>query len=132
MFKLCRHNRQLLTAVALLPGLLSTVVRAAGADDDLLVDPTAPLFADVAGDTSGGDLLPALAGFVRYQLSSILIREDDRVAVVNAQRVRVGDSIGSARVTAIDPGSVTIRVDGEQQTLQLYRDSIKTLVKGDE
>lgn len=129
MFKQGRHKQWVIAAV-MLPGLLSTVVK--GADDELLVDPTAPLFADVSGDSTGADLQPALAGFVRYQVSSILIREDDRVAVINAQRVRVGDSIGSARVTAIDPGSVTIRVDGEQQTLQLYRDSIKTLVKGDE
>jgi len=124
--------KRLVIAAVMLPVLVATVARAASADDELLVDPTAPLFANAAGDTSSGDLLPAFAGFVRYELSSILIREDDRVAVVNAQRVRVGDSIGSARVTAIDPGSVTIRVDGEQQTLQLYRDSIKTLVKGDE
>jgi hypothetical protein len=131
VFKPGIHKRVLIAAV-LLPGLLSTVVRAASLDDELLVDPTAPLFADAAPVTAGGNLLPVLAGFVRYELSSILIREEDRVAVVNAQRVRVGDSIGSARVTAINPGSVTIRVDGEQQTLQLYRDSIKTLVKGDD
>lgn len=130
MFKPGTYKRLVIAAV-MLPGLLSIPVWAAGTDDELLVDPTAPLFAPT-GDTTGGELLPALAGFVRFELSSILIREDDRVAVVNAQRVRVGDSIGSARVTAIDPGSVTIRVDGEQQTLQLYRDSIKTLVKGDD
>lgn len=131
MFKPGTHKR-LVIAALLLPVLLATVARAASPDDELLVDPTAPLFANTAGDNSSGDLLQAFAGFVRFELSSILIREDDRVAVVNAQRVRVGDSIGSALVTAIDPGSVTIRVDGEQQTLQLYRDSIKTLVKGDE
>ena len=104
------------------------------ANDELLVDPTTPL--NFVIPTGGNDEPGALAMlgsmFTSYELSSVLIRAEDRIAVINGERVRIGDSIGAARVTAIEADHVTLNVNGKIETLQRYENSIKTLVKGDE
>jgi hypothetical protein len=125
--------RKFLIVVILLGLLVLVYVQAATLQDELLVDPTAPLIPVAGADNtdSGINLNDLLTAFIGYELSSILIRENDRVAVINSQRVRVGERVGNARVTAIEPGSVTLNVDGELQTLQLYQKSIKTRVKGE-
>jgi hypothetical protein len=115
-----------------------------GANDELLVDPTAPLtFASSVGvdieDEEGGGLFGIDLDFgafdellTSYELSSVLIRSQDRIAVINGERARIGDKIGSATVTSIEANRVTLDVDGKTETLELYKNSIKTLVKGDE
>lgn len=128
--------RQLLIVLTLL-GLLVVVMYVRAEEplyDELLVDPTAPLVMTTqALEEDGLSFLPSglLAGAGGYALGSILIREEDRIAVINDQRVRVGESIGNARVTAIEPGGVTLNVDGQLQTLELYTSSIKTLIEGE-
>lgn len=121
--------KQLMIVLILLSVLVAFYARGA---EEVLIDPTAPLFVLPAeGEGLGIDFMnqfPAL--FEGFELSSILIRENDRVAVINEQRVRVGDTIGIARVTAIEPRHVTLNVDGEIQTLELYESTVKTLVKG--
>lgn len=118
-------------------------------NDEVLVDPTLPLAVvmDASGEGEEGAEAGVAAGFslgfpgaggllsgmfTSYELSSVLIRGDSRIAVINEQRVRVGDSVGNARVTAIEPDKVSLNVDGQIQTLELYGNSIKTLVKGDD
>ncbi len=129
--------KQFLIVIILLGLLVVVYARAAEPrNDDLLTDPTAPLFptAGMGMDgegSSGNSASDYLSGSGGYRLSSILIREEDRVAVINNQRLRVGESIGNARVTAIEQGSVTLNVDGDVQTLELYANSIKTLVEGE-
>lgn len=118
--------------------LLAGAVHAAEVNDELLVDPTQPLNLEMAieaqGDNSGdgGGGFDLFGVFTSYELSSVLIRAGDRLAVVNGERVRVGDSVGAARITAIEADHVTLNVNGKIETLELYGDSIKTLVKGDE
>ncbi|MDY6983534.1 MAG: general secretion pathway protein GspB [Pseudomonadota bacterium] len=115
--------------------LFAGSVHAATRDDELLVDPTAPLRLTVAPETSGeGD---GLFGFLdavssNYALSSVLIRSGDRFAVINGERVREGDSVAGARVTRIEPDHVMLNLNGRDQRVELYGASIKTLVKGDE
>lgn len=129
-----RHKR---VAMVLLPALMAACVQAATMDDELLVDPTMPLgftptdSADDGGLNAGSsfDLFNLFTG---YELSSVLIRTEDRIAVINDERVRVGDKVGSAVVASIEPGQVTLDVDGEIQTLKLYENSIKTRVTGDD
>jgi hypothetical protein len=111
-------------------------------DDELAVDPTVPLsvaFSDsdaatISNADADGSIFDifTLDAFTTYELSSVLIRAEDRIAVINNERVRVGDKIGSAVVATIEADHVTLRVDGETQLLELYENSIKTLVKGDE
>ena len=130
--------RYVVTAMLLIAG--STF--AATMDDELRVDPTMPLSllatgggGDEEGDEASGGLF-GLFGvgelFTSYELSSVLIRPQDRIAVINDERVRVGDKVGSAVVASIESDHVTLNVDGELQTLKLYENSIKTLVTGDD
>ncbi len=123
-------------SLALLTAVMAGSALAATQDDELLVDPTMPLGMTVGGDaaTAGNSasLLDIFNGFTSYELSSVLIRAEDRLAVINDKRVRIGDKIGSAVVASIEADHVTLNVDGEIETLKLYENSIKTLVKGDE
>lgn len=128
-----------LCLVTLLPFVMASSVFAASQDDELLVDPTLPLsMAFNAGNAanigdSDNSLLDLLSGaFTGYELSSILVRAEDRIAVINGERVRVGDKIGSAVVASIEADRVTLNVGGDIETLELYENSIKTPVKGDE
>jgi len=125
--------------------IMSTAVAATGSalgatqDDELPVDPTVPLsivFGNSNATTDAGEgrgILDLFGNaFASYELSSVLIRAGDRIAVINEERVRVGDKVGAAVVASIEADHVTLNVDGEMQTLELYENSIKTLVKGDE
>lgn len=102
------------------------------AADDLagLVDPTAPINLIVSlADQDSGVVTPM---FEIYRLNSVLIRDNDRIAVVNGQRARIGDMVGSARVSRIDNAGVVLVVNGESRELTLYGESVKTLVSGEE
>lgn len=95
-----------------------------------LVDPTAPLHMSAP---ASGDAAPAAGGSllspgVSYQLNSVLIRSNDRLAVVNDQRVRVGDTVGTARVAAINNDGVILEINGETRSLALFGAPVKTLV----
>jgi hypothetical protein len=118
------------------PVLMAQVAYGATLDDELRVDPTAPLdfvaAANSESEESGILGIDLFGVFTSYELSSILIRAEDRIAVINETRVRVGDTVGSAIVASIEPDHVTLNVDGEIETLELYGNSIKTLVHGDD
>jgi hypothetical protein len=111
---------------------------AATQDDELLVDPTMPLsmvFSEsaAASNSDGGSIFDVFSNVLTsYELSSVLIRAEDRIAIINKERVRVGDKVGSAVVASIEADHVTLNVDGELETLALYENSIKTPVKGNE
>jgi len=92
-----------------------------------LRDPTAPLVMGVAQPQT--NLFSLVSS---YRVTSILIRPNLKVAVINSRQVRVGDIIGNAEVVNIDKNSVTLQVAGEEQILELYGRSIKTLNKGEE
>jgi hypothetical protein len=130
-----KPGRNIALTLLLLPVLGTHSAYSATLDDELLIDPTAPL--DLSNDNGaqqeGGILDMDIFGvFASYELSSVLIRAEDRIAVINETRVRVGDTIGSATVVAIEADHVMLNIGGEIETLELYENSIKTLVKGDE
>jgi hypothetical protein len=99
------------------------------ADDELLVDPTMPLSIAIVPEAVTDRGFDLLGGFETYELNSVLIRSADRVAVINGQRVRAGDRVGTARVAAIESDHVTLNVNGKIERLELYGSSIKTLSK---
>lgn len=136
MFSLTRKRTA--STLTLLSVFVAFSAQSATTNDELVVDPTVPLnFVIPEGGEGNGDVgiggpFDLLGLFTSYELSSVLIRAEDRIAVINGERVRVGDSIGSARVTAIESDHVTLNVNGKIETLERYTGSIKTLVKGDE
>jgi hypothetical protein len=54
-----------------------------------------------------------------FRLQSLLIAPDRRVAIVNDQRVKRGDDIDGARVTAIEPDGVVLEFDGRTIDLKV-------------
>jgi hypothetical protein len=98
------------------------------ADDfEQLRDPTAPLSMNTR--QMPVNLFNLLT---TYEVSSILIRPNMKVAVINSRQVREGETIGNAEVVSIDKNSVTLRVAGEEQVLELYGRSVKTINTGGE
>ncbi len=99
-----------------------------GAEEEILRDPTAPLFS-TAGSQPQANLFSLVSS---YKVTSILLRPNMKVAVINSRQVREGDVIGNAEVVKIDKNTVTLQVAGEDQILELYGRSVKTLTKGEE
>ncbi|MCP1728096.1 MSHA biogenesis protein MshK [Natronospira proteinivora] len=54
-----------------------------------------------------------------WTLTSVLIAENRRLAVINGQVLRVGESVDGARLIRIDAGGVVIRHARGQETLSL-------------
>jgi hypothetical protein len=89
-----------------------------------LVDPTAPLNVNAIANQPQATTFNPVSS---YRVSSILIRPNLKVAVINSRRVSEGEMIGNAEVVRIDKHAVTLLVAGEEQVLEMYGRSIKTL-----
>ncbi len=98
-------------------------------DGEELVDPTRPLFFSMAPESEGSS---AVMNMIRnvlpssFEVSFIRASSTSPMAVVNSERVTIGDSIGGASVVAIDRSSVTLSVNGEERRISLYGDSVKS------
>lgn len=62
---------------------------------------------------------------VHYTLTSTVISPDRRFAVINGQRVTVGEVVGGARVLEIQPSWVRLRQGGRIRTVRLVPYSVK-------
>lgn len=97
-------------------------------DGEELVDPTRPLLAPVEiGENRGTDVINMIRNILpsSFDVSFIRASSTNPIAVVNSERVTIGDSIGGASVVAIDRTSVTLSINGEERRISLYGDSIK-------
>jgi MSHA biogenesis protein MshK len=109
--------RWLLTFVV---GLASTGALATAGE---LVDPTRP-----------ADVMPLMIGDVNgsggtFELNSVLISPERRIAIVNGIRVKRGDQIDGAEVVEINPGVVRLKAEGETFEVRMTA-SVKTVVSG--
>lgn len=104
------HQRLPRVLAALLVAVPVALAPLAGAEE--LEDPTRP-GAAAAQPVATPPTEP------QWTLSSTLISDQRRVAVINGQRVRAGETVDGAQVIRIEGGSVTIAVDGDQRTLRL-------------
>lgn len=116
----------------LLIGMLmqaTALVNADQIDGEELVDPTRPLFFSRVGS---GEASVEVMNMIRnvlpssFEVSFIRASSTSPMAVVNSERVTIGDSIGGASVVAIDRSSVTLSVNGEERRISLYGDSVKS------
>lgn len=57
----------------------------------------------------------------QYRVNAIIVSDERRIAIVNGNRVRVGDSINQATIIAITKGEVVIDVNGVEQTLRVNK-----------
>ncbi|MFT4886934.1 MAG: hypothetical protein ACI8V0_001156 [Pseudohongiellaceae bacterium] len=120
-----------ITAVALTFLLVSTQAVAEIIDGEELVDPTVPLAALLTENEGIGLDLSALyqnIGPENFELSFIRASNTNPMAVINDQRVTVGDIIGGATVTKISRSSVTVQIQDEERVIGLYNTSVKRAV----
>jgi hypothetical protein len=95
-----------------------------------LIDPTEPLQLSLKGvDAESLGLRVNLDSLLRlaadYRVSSIIIRGDKRIAVVNDERVEEGSEIDGAVVASIDREGVTLTRGIEEFRVELYGASPK-------
>lgn len=120
-----------ITAVVLTFLLVSAKTTAEIIDGEELVDPTVPL-AEVLIENEGlGIDLSALYQNIvpeNFNLSFTRASTTNPMAVINNQRVTVGDLIGGATVTKISRSSVTLLIQDEEREIGLYDTSVKRAV----
>ncbi len=81
--------------------------------------PPAPVEAAAVATTSEAPVQAEAQPAANFKLQGIFFRPSSPSAVVNARTVFIGDSVGSAKVRAIDERSVTLDVAGETKVLTL-------------
>lgn len=89
--------------VLLIAGLFGLLVPAGRVDAASLPDPTRPPQRFIAPAASSPVVTDS------WQLGSILIAPQRRVAVINGRPLSVGDKVGGAKVVAIEPGQVRLK-----------------------
>jgi hypothetical protein len=77
--------------------------------DEILRDPTRPYAASEGG----------VAAAPRFLVNAIIVSSERRVAIVNGQRVVIGESVHGATVVAIEKDQLTLEKDGERITARL-------------
>jgi MSHA biogenesis protein MshK len=75
-----------------------------------------PAYAPVAGVASAPE----------WQLTSVIISRDRRVAVINGETVTIGSSVGNAAVVNIKPSAVVLERNGEEILVNLLPVAYKT------
>ncbi|MDJ0919133.1 MAG: general secretion pathway protein GspB [Woeseiaceae bacterium] len=58
-------------------------------------------------------------GVPSFSVNAIFISDDRRLAIINGERVRVGDVVAGARVVSIEKEQVTLSASGKQFTARL-------------
>ncbi len=76
--------------------------------DNALTDPTRPAAIMAVQNADGGS--QQTAGV--YKVSQIYISQKKQLAIINGQKVKMGDRVDGAEVLAIKSGSVHLLVDG--------------------
>jgi len=109
-WKSCLMSR-LFIFIMMLAGLAGNASVRADDAIDRLPDPTRPSLANEAGD--GSAIRQGL------QLQSTMISTRRRIAVINGQRLTIGDRIQGASVTEIQPFQVTLQRAGRDIQLRL-------------
>lgn len=84
-------------------------------------DPTRP---PSAAELAAWQALPS-ATTTRWQLQSVLISDQRRIAIINGKRAVVGKEIDGAVVTEIEPTHAVIQTDNDTVTLTIRRLGIK-------
>ena len=110
-------RRAHIVMLILLLGILGTPDPAPGAD---LTDPMRPPSLDSL-DVEG--VSPGSAD-LRNRLTSIVVSEVRRVAVIDGKQLRIGSRIGNARVLDIQPGFVRLLGPSGEYDLTLYQSPV--------
>ena len=94
-------------------------------DGEDLVDPTRPFSIEETDDSSLVQELIRTVVPASYDVSFIRAGSKSPMAVINQQRVSIGDVIGGAEVKKIDRDVVTLLIGNEEKRVSLYDVSVK-------
>lgn len=110
--------------------LVSSVTFADVIDGEELVDPTRPIFVNRSSSVEDDAVLDMIRRVVpsSYDVSFVRASSSAPMAVINDQRVTIGDTIGGATVVAIDRNGVTLSINSEERRISLFGTSVKTPV----
>jgi MSHA biogenesis protein MshK len=82
---------------------------------ETLRDPTRPFVAQS----------PAQIVNARFSVNAIFVSDDRRIAVVNGQRVKPGDTVGGAKVVEISGDEVRLVYDGKTISVRLASSGLR-------
>lgn len=120
-----------ITNLLLLCGLIGFAGQVAAEliDGEEFADPTQPLMVGAVGESVG------LLDFARpattpsnFKLTFVRASNTSPMAVINSERVTVGDTIDGALVVSIERSGVTLRINDADSRLSLYSTNIKSPV----
>lgn len=103
------------------------LLRADMIDGEELADPTRPLAVNMvrsgAGEIAGVVSRVPATGF---EVTFVRAGSSSPMAVINNQRVTLGDVVGGATVIAIDRSAVTLSIDDEERRVSLFTTNVKS------
>lgn len=102
-------------------GVVAVGLLASAAFAETLPDPTRP--ADYSSQAAVQSELQAEG--ISWRVSAIRISDTGRSAIVNDSLVRVGDQVGTAKVTDIRPDAVVLEFDRRQVEVRIIQVSVK-------
>lgn len=121
-----RHKRKILVGIG---ALITSAAFADVIDGEELIDPTRPFSINIRVQQDTGIVDPFRTVVPdSYDVSFIRASGTSPIAIVNNQRVTLGDMIGDAEVFAIDRNGVTLLIDDEEQRFTLYGPNVKSAV----
>lgn len=121
--------RRLYTVLMMIVACSGGALTADVIDGEEFVDPTRPIFfepvtapgPDSSVTTMINNVLPS-----SFDLSFIRTGGAGAMAVINNQRVKVGDNIGGAQVIAIDRNSVILSINDQERRISLFDTNVKS------
>jgi|TARA_B100001971_G_C17706453_1_gene294309 hypothetical protein len=119
------------TAIAFISVAFCLPLGAEVIDGEDLVDPTRPFYSvsSTAATDSGPVTLSGAVSSGGFEVTFIRASSTLPLAVVNDERVTIGDLIGNAQVIGIDRGGVDLLIEGtEERRVELFSESIKETV----
>ena len=83
--------------------------------------------ADAVAEVSAGPRLDFFAA--TYNVTFVRASATSPVAIINDQRVTLGDQLGEAEVVAIDRSSVTLRIANQERRISIFDTQVKTVAR---
>ena len=64
-----------------------------------------------------------------YAVSFVRASSTSPVAIINDQRVTLGDKLGEAEVVAIDRSSVTLRIANQERRISIFDTQVRSVAR---
>ena len=108
---------------------LAGIARADIVDGEELSDPTRPIGMsdDAVAAVAAGPRVDFFAA--NYAVSFVRASSTSPVAIINDQRVSLGDKLGEAEVVAIDRSSVTLRIANQERRISIFDTQVRSVAR---